>query len=403
MGFTIKQYLKKNADSNSNNQHVTNENILHSPRQHPGAVLLGNPMTSMDMGMIDSFSNNLNLSTVGSNMSNMNSGNYDNNVFFNKSYQNEDRISVTNDEIHNNQHRGSLVVNFNKDLSNFIYWINNLNTTEQNNVIDNLLPSLSEEVLQYTKIKLDSLTKTGYLSPTNIGSPVFNNINRFDMNDDVLSLNNDYAIAATMSAPQLSNMIPNNNMLQTVHSNPHNMVTQNNYENMQMNSLDYLMGQPSDEDTISRVNSSNMNLTPNNSKQINSVYDYLSGSHRPETRNMSPRSAQNYNVDNTMIINNRSPAVASPKRAKSPTLLQSGNAHNVMTPDILCQKELLEDVPAWLKKLRLHKYKSILEGYKWQEMIEFDDKKLEELGVSALGARNKLLKAFSIVKENGVV
>ena len=269
MGFTIKQYLKKNTDNN-NKQHIDNDNILHSPRQHPGAVLLGNSLSSMDMGMIDSFSNNLNLSTVGSNMSNMNSGNYDSNMFFNKNFQSEDKISVTNDEIHNNQHRGSLVVNFNKDLSNFIFWINNLNTAEQNNVIDNLLPSLSEEVLQYTKIKLDSLTKTGYLSPTNIGSPIFSNINRFDMNDDVMSLNNDYAIAATMSAPQLSNAIPNN-MLQAVHSNPQSMVTQNNYENMQMNSLDYLMGQPSDEDTISRVNSSNMNLTPKHSKQINSV------------------------------------------------------------------------------------------------------------------------------------
>ncbi|KAL6933080.1 uncharacterized protein HGUI_01125 [Hanseniaspora guilliermondii] len=395
MGFTIKQYLKKNTD---NKQHVDNDNILHSPRQHPGAVLLGNSLASVDMGMIDSFSNNLNLSTVGSNISNMNM--YDNNGFFNKSYQSEDRISVTNDEMHQNQHRGSMVVNFSKDLSNFIHWINSLNPAEQNNVIDNLLPSLSEDVLQYTKIKLDSLTKTGYLSPTNIGSPVFNNINRFDMNDDVMSLNNDYAIAATMSAPQLTNMIPNANMLQAVHSNPHNMVSQNTYENMQMNSLDYLMGQPSDEDTISRVNSSNMNLTPKNSKQVNTIHDFLQGpSNMVEPKSVSPRPAS-FNLDSNMVLNNRNNTMASPKRTKSPQ--PTGNSHNVMTPEILCQRELLEDIPAWLKKLRLHKYRSNLEMYTWKEMIEFDDNKLEQLGVSALGARNKLLKAFNIVKENGI-
>lgn len=395
MGFTIKQYLKKNTD---NKQHVDNENILHSPRQHPGAVLLGNSLASVDMGMIDSFSNNLNLSTVGSNVSNMNM--YDNNVFFNKSYHNEDKISVTHDEMHQNQHRGSLVVNFNKDLSSFIQWINSLNPAEQNNVIDNLLPSLSEDVLQYTKIKLDSLTKTGYLSPTNIGSPVFNSINRFDMNDDVMSLNNDYAIAATMSAPQMSNMLPKANMLQAVHSNPHNMVTQNPYDNMQMNSLDYLMGQPSDEDTISRVNSGKMNLTPAASKP-STGYDYLQGGNKMnmEPRSVSPRSA-NFNLDSHMVLNKRNNAVASPKRAKSPQ--PAANSHNVMTPEILCQRELLEDIPAWLKKLRLHKYRSNLEAYTWREMIEFDDGKLEQLGVSALGARNKLLKAFNIVKEYGV-
>lgn len=393
MGFTIKQYLKKSAD---NKQHVDNENIMHSPRQHPGAVLLGNSLASVDMGMIDSFSNNLNLSTVGSNVSNMNM--YDSNAFFNKSYQNEDKISATHGEMHQSQHRGSLVVNFNKDLSSFIHWINSLSPAEQNNVIDSLLPSLSEDVLQYTKIKLDSLTKTGYLSPTNIGSPVFNSINRFDMNDDVMSLNNDYAIAATMSAPQMSNMLPKTNILQAVHSNPHSMVTQTPYDNMQMNSLDYLMGQPSDEDTISRVNSSKANLTPAASKP-SPAYDYLQGGNNMEPRSVSPRSA-NFSMDSHMVLNNRNNALASPTRAKSPQ--PAGNTHNVMTPEILCQRELLEDIPAWLKKLRLHKYRSNLESYTWREMIEFDDGKLEQLGVSALGARNKLLKAFNIVKEYGV-
>jgi hypothetical protein len=53
---------------------------------------------------------------------------------------------------------------------------------------------------------------------------------------------------------------------------------------------------------------------------------------------------------------------------------------------------LLSDVPAWLRSLRLHKYQPIFEASNWKEMVMLDDKALEEKGVSALGARRKLLK-----------
>jgi hypothetical protein len=56
---------------------------------------------------------------------------------------------------------------------------------------------------------------------------------------------------------------------------------------------------------------------------------------------------------------------------------------------------LLSDVPAWLRSLRLHKYQPIFEGSNWKEMVMLDDKALEDKGVSALGARRKLLKCVS--------
>ena len=53
---------------------------------------------------------------------------------------------------------------------------------------------------------------------------------------------------------------------------------------------------------------------------------------------------------------------------------------------------LLQDVPNWLRSLRLHKYTENLKGMKWTELVELDDKGLEDKGVNALGARRKMLK-----------
>jgi hypothetical protein len=53
---------------------------------------------------------------------------------------------------------------------------------------------------------------------------------------------------------------------------------------------------------------------------------------------------------------------------------------------------LLQDIPNWLRSLRLHKYTDNLKDLKWQELVELDDEGLEKRGVNALGARRKMLK-----------
>ena len=53
---------------------------------------------------------------------------------------------------------------------------------------------------------------------------------------------------------------------------------------------------------------------------------------------------------------------------------------------------LLQDIPSWLRSLRLHKYTDNLKDLKWEELVELDHKGLEDRGVNALGARNKMLK-----------
>lgn len=59
---------------------------------------------------------------------------------------------------------------------------------------------------------------------------------------------------------------------------------------------------------------------------------------------------------------------------------------------------LLNDVPAWLRSLRLHKYTPNFEGSNWKEMVVMDETALEAKGVAALGARRKMLKTFEAVR-----
>jgi hypothetical protein len=47
----------------------------------------------------------------------------------------------------------------------------------------------------------------------------------------------------------------------------------------------------------------------------------------------------------------------------------------------------------------LHKYSDNLKHLPWSELVELSDSGLDALGVSALGARRKLLRAFEQVKE----
>ncbi|GAA5911243.1 Vts1p [Sporobolomyces salmoneus] len=75
--------------------------------------------------------------------------------------------------------------------------------------------------------------------------------------------------------------------------------------------------------------------------------------------------------------------------------LPSGSGSN---PDEPLDFSLLGDTPSWLRSLRLHKYTPNFEGIGWKEMVKMTDEDLEKRGVSALGARRKLIKVFETVR-----
>jgi hypothetical protein len=75
-------------------------------------------------------------------------------------------------------------------------------------------------------------------------------------------------------------------------------------------------------------------------------------------------------------------------RGRSPR----GRRGSSKPPEDPTDPNLLKDIPAWLRSLRLHKYTDNLKDLKWTELVDLNDKALEERGVNALGARNKMLK-----------
>ena len=81
-------------------------------------------------------------------------------------------------------------------------------------------------------------------------------------------------------------------------------------------------------------------------------------------------------------------------RGRSPR----GRRGSSKPPEDPTDPSLLQDIPSWLRSLRLHKYTDNLKDMRWEDLIELDDKQLEDRGVNALGARRKMLKVFEQVK-----
>jgi len=61
--------------------------------------------------------------------------------------------------------------------------------------------------------------------------------------------------------------------------------------------------------------------------------------------------------------------------------------------------EMLNDIPSWLRSLRLHKYTACFDGLTWQEMVIMNDAALESKGIVALGARRRLMRTFDHVRK----
>lgn len=75
-------------------------------------------------------------------------------------------------------------------------------------------------------------------------------------------------------------------------------------------------------------------------------------------------------------------------RGRSPRGKRGGSR----PPEDPTDPSLLQDIPSWLRSLRLHKYTDNLKDLQWAELVELDDAALEKRGVNALGARRKMLK-----------
>ncbi|KNZ73065.1 Protein VTS1 [Termitomyces sp. J132] len=136
------------------------------------------------------------------------------------------------------------------------------------------------------------------------------------------------------------------------------------------------------------MNMLNMGLTP---EQLLAAQLAATGFGQPNWMGMQPVSAG---------LNGR----RGPQSGRSPGLKSAssvGSRADGGTPKAEDDVDpaLLNDVPAWLRSLRLHKYTPNFEGCKWQDMVVMDEAALEAKGVAALGARRKMLKTFDLVRK----
>jgi hypothetical protein len=92
-------------------------------------------------------------------------------------------------------------------------------------------------------------------------------------------------------------------------------------------------------------------------------------------------------------------SAASNKSAGPKSASSNGPSSGVINRDHETDMELLKDIPAWLKALRLHKYAASFEGLNWQEMVMLDEGELEKRGVVTVGARKRFIRLFEAVKK----
>ncbi|KAH6912890.1 hypothetical protein BKA70DRAFT_778828 [Coprinopsis sp. MPI-PUGE-AT-0042] len=113
---------------------------------------------------------------------------------------------------------------------------------------------------------------------------------------------------------------------------------------------------------------------------------------QPNWLGMQPMSGT-FNNQRRNVSGGRSPGLKSASSVGGRSDTGTPKAEEDVNP------ELLNDVSAWLRSLRLHKYTPNFEGCHWKDMVMMDEAALEAKGVAALGARRKMLKTFEIVRK----
>ncbi|OBZ90708.1 Protein VTS1 [Choanephora cucurbitarum] len=143
---------------------------------------------------------------------------------------------------------------------------------------------------------------------------------------------------------------------------------------------------PSQSNSSKSFNMNNPKLTSNYGQFLN-PHDRIN---EPENGYLSDHSDASYRSNNGYRGNK--------KKGNNSSRSTNGSLYKEKKNTDVLDMQLLEDIPAWLRSLRLHKYNPIFESTKWQDMLRMDDDALLKRGVAALGARRKLLKVFDQIK-----
>ncbi|KAH3677261.1 hypothetical protein WICPIJ_009013 [Wickerhamomyces pijperi] len=373
---------------------------------------------------------------------------------------------------------------FKNDVGNLINWINTLNSNQLRAMIDNLLPALSDEILNYTKSKLatfqfqnmhspmvsspnpmyqampsmnEPLNLDSVLNEANIHlphqqeqpwSPPMHNLQRTlspggYSSFDRTALLQEASFNRPRSADPYSKLVNQQHQQQHQHTPSKTRLSQrydgNGSGNSNQGTFDITnLAQQLTQAQINVNDYSNPNLlklsalstinsraqldsnkkrgtTPISSTATTTMPTIISPTSTQMSHSQSQiahGSKQYYPYDQLPLnrVNSTNTQHSTPVHTPSKSTVSLSGAggaanNNNSTPKSpaidstqLTSQALLQNIPLWLKTLRLHKYTPVLGDLNWKDLIKMTDEDLKEKGVSALGARGKLLKAFEVVK-----
>ncbi|CAH6718332.1 RNA-binding protein Vts1p [[Candida] jaroonii] len=340
---------------------------------------------------------------------------------------------------HNPQQQSSQPSNqdqshFYLELMRFTNWIENLNPQDNLIMIDYLCNNLPLDILMSFQSKLNnqlngnqmnfyqsqqqqlqSQNYSGISSPYQFQSIDLNDkLDHLNLNDNVLhqpkprdkKFNNLTNMSRPRSAePSMNNLNKNHQQyLDRAKSPTNHLFEKTNF--LQLAAARSPGLNPSEDQNLDMSQKLGALATINSRVALDSNKKHHSHFYDPSGRNINsnsvPLGSSNSTVNNANQQNSKN--VKSPnfksvnrKNTASPLTVRGENSNSSM-PIEVTNLELLNNIPAWLKLLRLHKYTDCLKDINWKDLIELNDEQLEDKGVKALGARRKLLKAFDVIK-----
>ncbi|KTB02508.1 Protein VTS1 [Nakaseomyces glabratus] len=360
-----------------------------------------------------------------------------NNIFLDSFLSHDNTMQPNNSSNNNNNQNANNSLNFNTDVNQLCTWMSMLTANQQSVVMDNIISVLNESTLNYTKMKLDTMFGTTSSSPTsaeamqNLGQPKENgnqNSNQNNIASPIPSTLDSVFANNSMKYLQSQSTSGSNHFHQAFNSKGSSMNWSSQASNIQNPAYDYLNdyrqrpksaepplshqthyqpsnlsisqfkpqnsnGNSSNTNTnrnLNNINTSNNNSTANNnnigSNNTKRMNDITNSADVPVTSSFQNLTLNNQNGSTTTSSNNGNSS-------------SGASSNSSMNPKSLTDPKLLNNIPIWLKTLRLHKYSDILNDLSWEKLIYLEDEDLLKRGVLALGARRKLLKAFTIVRD----
>lgn len=301
---------------------------------------------------------------------------------------------------------------FLQDIRCINHWMKNLSVQQQMIAIDNILSVLSDDILFHTKIKIDFVLKSPNTNMSFAGSASLSTLNNSKISNSLFEdqYNSEFSKLNSLLFNN-KQFTTSNNAVHFTQSKTNNHYNNNNNDNSNSNSsgngtnTNKSTYHPWSPQPVSRKHSSfnverPKSVDPGMLMTKRNTYQQATSKHSFESSSSSSNANSNKsnvmtsvsNNNNNNNNNNRHSSITTNNHSVAPT-------NNPMTSENLCDPSLLKNIPAWLKSLRLHKYSSCLSNLPWYTLIYLTDEELEAKGVSALGARRKLLKAFNIVKD----